>query len=164
MKARNHAHQPRLKRQLFPEDGGFTLVEVLAAMGILVIGLLGIGLALSSSNGLAGGADLGLAAVSRGNSYSTATELAQARLEEIKNGQYTATGPVDQITLTNFGPEAYGDIAGYAGFRRTVTIQNGTPAAGMKTISVQVFFTPQYQTRRGSEEVVQVSTIIAQRP
>ncbi len=151
-------------RQLFAGDGGFTLVEVLAAMAILMIGLLGVGLALSSSSGVAGGADFGIAAVSRANSYSTATELAQARLEEVKNGQYTSTGSVDQITSANFQNEAYGAIAGYPGFRRAVTIQAATPAAGMKTISVQVFFTPQYQTRRGSEESVQVSTLIAQRP
>ena len=69
-----------------------------------------------------------------------------------------------KITSANFPAEAYGAIAGYARFRRTVTIQDSTPAAGMKTISVQVFFTPQYQTRRGSEEAVQVSTLIAQRP
>ena len=147
-------------------NGGFTLVEVLAAMAILTIGVLGIGLALSASNGIAGGTDFGLAAVSRANSYSTATELAQAKLEEVKNSQYclrcsSVGGPADQITSTNFGPEAYGDIGGYPGFRRAVTIQN---VAGTKTITVQVFFTPQYQTRRGREEVVQVSTIIAQRP
>ena len=163
MKA-NSADQPRLIRQLLPQDQGFTLVEVLVAMAVLMVGILGVALAFQPSSGTAGGADFGIAAVSRANSYSTATELAQARLEEVKNGRYTSTGPVDQITSANFPAEAYGAIAGYAGFRRTVTIQNGTPAAGMKTISVQVFFTPQYQTRRGSEEAVQVSTLIAQRP
>ena len=143
-------------------EGGFTLPEVLVAMFLLTISFLGLGLAISSSSGISGGADFGTAAISRTNFYSTATELAQARLEEVKNATYNSG--TDQITSANFPNQAYGAIAGYSGFRRTVTIQNGTPAAAMKTIAVQVFFRPQYATRVGPEESVQVVTIIAQRP
>lgn len=139
-----------------PWEGGFTFIEVLVAISLLMIAIVGVGLALS------GGGDFGVAAVSRANSYSTATELAQARIEEIKNATYNSG--TDQITTANFPNEAYGAIAGYSGFRRTVTIQNATPGAGMKTIAVQVFFIPQYGARMGQEENVQVVTIIAQRP
>ena len=144
-------------------EGGFTLPEVLVATSLLTISFLGLGLAISSSSGISGGADFGTAAISRTNFYSTATELAQARLEEIKGATYNSG--TDQITKANLPDQAYGAIgAGYSGFRRTVTIQNGTPAAAMKTIAVQVFFRPQYATRIGPEESVQVVTIIAQRP
>jgi prepilin-type N-terminal cleavage/methylation domain-containing protein len=154
----------RLMLDVVHREAGFTLVEVLVAVGLLTIGILGVGLALSASGGIASGGSVGLAAVSRSNSYSTATQLAQARLEEIKNAIYSKTGPTDEITTANFPDDAYGAIAGYSGFRRTVSIQDATPAAAMKTITVQVFFTPQYGTRIGSEENVQVATIIAQRP
>lgn len=157
----------RLMLDVVHRAEGFTLVEVLVAIGLLSIGILGIGLALSASGGIASDDNIGLAAVSRANSYSTATELAQARLEEIKNATYTSV--TDQITTANFPDEAYGAIAGYSGFRRTATIQNATPPATppdgvMKTITVQVFFRPQYGTRIGQEESVQVVTIIARRP
>ncbi len=145
-------------------EAGFTLVEVLVAVGLLTVGILGIGLALSTSSGIASGDSAGLAAVSRSNSYSTATELAQDRLEQMKNATYnTAT---DQITAANFPNEAYGSIAGYSGFRRTVSIVPDVPDPNSKTktLTVQVFFTPQYGTRIGSEESVQVVTLIARRP
>ena len=154
----------RLMLAVVRREAGFTLVEVLVAISLLMIGILGIGLALSASGGLASGDNVGIAAVSRANSYSTATELAQDRLEQIKNATYKANPLTDEITAANFPAEAYGSIAGYTGFRRTVSIQDATPAAAMKTVTVQVFFTPQYGTRIGTEENVQVATIIAQRP
>ena len=154
----------RLMRAVVHQEAGFTLVEVLVSIGLLTIGILGVGLALAASGGIASSDNVGLAAVSRANSYSTATELAQDRLEQIKNATYKANPLTDEITAANFPAEAYGSIAGYTGFRRTVSIQDATPAAAMKTITVQVFFTPQYGTRIGTEENVQVATIIAQRP
>ena len=140
---------------------GFTLAEVLVAVGLLLIGVLGLGLVMSSSGGIAGGADTGLAAVGRANFYSTATELAQARLEEVKNAAYNSG--TDQLVSGNFPPEAYGSIAGYAGFRRTVSIVPD-PLNPFKTIIVQVYFTPPYATKIGTEESVQVASIIAKRP
>lgn len=153
----------RLMRHPFPQEGGFTLLEVLVALGVLTIALLGVAAALSSG-GLSMGADFGVAAISRGNSYSTAMELAQARIEEIKNATYTVA--TDQIINANFPDEGYGAIAGSPGFRRTVTITPGTPPPPgvMKTITVRVFFRPQYQSQMGQEESVLLATVIARRP
>lgn len=139
---------------------GFTLPEVLLAIALLTIAIVGMGAVLSG--GLSFGTDFGLAAVTRGNYLSTATMLAQARLEEIKNAQYTTA--VDEITGVNFPDESYGAIAGYPSFRRAVTIQNGVPTAGLKTTGVDVFFRPPREWGLGSEENVRLVTVIAQRP
>lgn len=144
-------------------EGGFTLIEVMVAIALLTIGILGIAATVGvQSRGVASGVAFGQAAVSRANSIATATMLAQARLEEIKNAQYTASA--DQITTANFPDEAYGAISGYTGYRRTVAIASSTPVAGAKTITVQVFFQPLLETGIGQEEGVNLTTIIAQRP
>ena len=148
-----------LRPPAFLGEGGFTLVEVLVAIAILVVGIVAVAVATGSNSGLP--------AISRSNSISTAIFLAQERLEQIRNAQYTATPPpagVDQITTANFPNEAYGAIAGFPGFRRTVTMQNGVPAPATKTITVQVFFQPVRERGIGPEESVAVATIIAQRP
>jgi len=141
-------------------DKGFTLMEVLVAIAILAVGIMAVAVATGSNSGAP--------AISRSSSISTATFLAQERLEQIKNALYTASPPpagVDQITTANFPSEGYGAIAGFSGFRRTVTIQPGVPAPGtMKTITVEVFFQPVRERGLGPEESVRVTTIIAQRP
>ncbi|MFQ5899103.1 MAG: prepilin-type N-terminal cleavage/methylation domain-containing protein [Candidatus Methylomirabilia bacterium] len=144
-------------------ERGFTLVEVLIAIGLLTVGVVGIvGLVGVQSGGAARGVSFGQAAITRSNALSSATMLAQARLEQIKNARYTAAQ--DDITSANFPDEAYGDIAGYPNHRRTVTIQDGVPAAGMKTLTVDVFFRPLQETGIGQEEQVRLITMIAQRP
>lgn len=146
-------------------DRGFTLTEVLVALALLTVGIIGVGAALTAqTSGLSSGAAVGLAAVSRANYSSTATMLAQERIEQMKVSTYSATGPVDQITAANFPDEAYGGIGGYPNFRRTVTIQNATPAANMKTVTVNVFYRPPTDLGTLTEESVQLMTIIAQRP
>lgn len=150
---------PGFRHRAFLGEGGFTLIEVMVAIAILVIGIVAVGVVIGSNSGLP--------AISRSNSISTATMLAQERLEQIRNVQYTASPPpagVDQITTANFPNEGYGAIAGFPDFRRTVTIQNGVPAAATKTITVQVFFQPVRESGIGPEESVAVATIIAQRP
>lgn len=146
------------------DERGFTLAESLVAIALLTIAVVGVGGALAvQSGGLARGTAVGLAAVSRANYVGTATLLAQERLEQVKNAQYTATPNIDQITAANFPNEAYGAIAGYTNFRRSVTIQTGVPAAATKTVTVQVFYRPPVESGLAQEESVQLTTIVARR-
>lgn len=145
-------------------DRGFTLPEVLVALALLTVGVIGVGTALTAqTSGLSSGAAVGLAAISRANYSSTATMLAQERMEQAKTVTYSATLG-DQLTAAGFPDEAYGTIQNYSSFRRTVTIQGGVPAAGMKTVTVNVFYRPPTNLGTPTEESVQLMTIIAQRP
>lgn len=119
---------------------GFTLLEVLVAIVILTIGLLG-------TAGLTTG-------VIRGNHYSknitSATAAAQTQLESIKSSGYA------NATTTNFP----GDTVTMGGmtFTRTTTVTNSSPAANMKTVSVTVSWTESNNTSRS----VNLQTILAE--
>lgn len=135
------------------------------AMSILTIALAGIGVAVVSQSrgGVVAGTIFGLAAVTRGQYVSTATMLAQAKMEEIKNATYTAS--TDQITTSNFpATEDYGSITNYTLYKRTVTIQADSPASAMKTITVTVYYKPPKESGLLQEENVTLVTIIARRP
>ena len=80
----------------------------------------------------------------------------------MKNAPYTSSS--DLITSAQFPNEAYQTITGYPEYRRSVTIQTDVPAAGLKTVTVQVFFTPPSSRGINPEEGVQVQTILARRP
>jgi prepilin-type N-terminal cleavage/methylation domain-containing protein len=139
-------------------ERGFTLVEILIAIALLTVGVLGVGVVLVAQSGISGGADFGTAVIARGNSYSTAAMLAQSRIEEMKRAGYA------QVTVANFGNEAYGAIATYPAYRRTVGIQDNLPDPGTKTITVDVFFRPQRVGGPSQEESVRLVTILGQHP
>src|SRR5207245_10974482 len=70
---------------------GFALVEILVAMSIISIGLLGLAGAMTvQSGGLSSSIAMGQGAVTRGYYVSTATLLAQDRLEQVKRLTYCA--------------------------------------------------------------------------
>jgi len=116
--------------QVTRRDAGFTLLEVLVAMTIFSIGVLGLAqvqFAASANN-------------VQSRLTSTAASLASDRLEEAIYGP-----SFDAITTGNFPTEEYGAVdAGnprYATFRRTVAIQDSLDIAGrvsMKTVQVRV--------------------------
>ncbi len=160
----------RIRRALFREEG-FTLVEVLIAIALLTIGIVGVGAALVfQAGGLSSASSFGLAAITRANYISTATMLAQERLEQLKGLQYTVGPPaVDQFgpdpIPAGFPDEAIGSIQGFPNFARQVRVQTGFPAAGMKTITVNVFFVPPRDVGLApQQEAVPLVTYIAQRP
>jgi len=99
---------------------GFTLLEILIATVILTIGLLGV-------------AGLTIGTIS-GNLYSrnvtTATVISQDRLEDIQRDGYV------NATTTNFPAGPHNVSMGGVIFSRTTGINNDTPAANMKQVTV----------------------------
>jgi prepilin-type N-terminal cleavage/methylation domain-containing protein len=107
------------------EERGFTLVEILVATVILSVGLLGI----------AGFTT----AVMRGNAFSnrmtTAVMLAQEKMEDVRRVGYSGMPSGDE-TIT----EDYGFIANYAPYKRVTFTDAESPAAGMKRVTVTVYW------------------------
>ena len=104
-------------------NGGFTLIEVLVAMVILSVGLLGTAaliIGIINSNKLS-------------NRISTATVLAQDKMEKIRGVGYDDAEDED-------GTEDYNIIPNYPLYKRITGVVAGNPAAGMKTITVTVFW------------------------
>ena len=98
---------------------GFTLIEVMVAITLLSIGLLGMA-------GLTVG-------ITRGNRLSsevtTATALAQAKMEDIKRVGYSGA---------TSSAEDYNAISGYPLYKRDTVIDVDTPELGMKTVTITV--------------------------
>ena len=163
---------------------GFTLVEVLIALAILTIAVLGVAAttALQSVGGSAGAVSFGQAAVTRGYYLSTATMLAQDRLEQVKRVQYRCGAPnpcgapdpfapVDANGAPpNFADEPIGTIPVGPGpncpchpnLSRQVRVTGG-PAADTRRVTVTVAFT--LPTSQGANaESMNITTLIAARP
>lgn len=160
--------------QWLRNEQGLTLPEIILAMFVLMVGLMGVAGALvvtNSHSGVAGGVMTGQAAIERGNAMSTAIMLAQARMEEVKRLQYRVGG-TDAIggapgPPAGFTDEGFDTITGYPNFQREVRVIDATPAANSKTVSVTV--TARFAGARASEgamstERITLRTIIAARP
>jgi len=105
----------------YKSNNGFTLIEVLIAITVFSVGLLGI---TSLTIGIIKGNKFS-------NNLATATTLAQDRMEEIVGAGYTSASGKD---------EAYGNIADYPPYRRTTVIDNNKPSMDMKTVTVTVYW------------------------
>ncbi|MCF8131416.1 MAG: prepilin-type N-terminal cleavage/methylation domain-containing protein [Deltaproteobacteria bacterium] len=114
--------KPKQERQTVPivSVKGFTLIELLIAIVILSVGLLGMATLTGSivrNNKLS-------------NDLTTATTLAQDKLEDIRaDGYASAVSETKTACATPFSE-----------YQREVTVNNGTPAAGMKQITVKVYW------------------------
>ena len=106
------------------EDNGFTLLEVLIAMVILAIGLLGAAAMQVSAIG--------------GNAYgmklTEATERIENKLEMLNNVFY------DEIVNEDEGPDA-------DGFTRQTIVLDDTPMENTKTVEVRVSWTDNTGTK-----------------
>lgn len=69
------------------DDTGMTLVEVIVALGVITVGLLALIATMPFSTSI----------IAESNLKTTATFLAQQRLERIKNAQWTAAPPADTL-------------------------------------------------------------------
>jgi prepilin-type N-terminal cleavage/methylation domain-containing protein len=143
---------------------GFTLIEALVALVILTIAVLGISVAVGvQSGGTAKSLSFGLGAISRAGSLSTATFLAQDRLEQVKRVQYKV-GAADPFAPGN-PPPGFADespVNGFPNFNRQVRVVAG-PAAATRRVTVTVFFNASGDDGIHQESVA-VSTLMAARP
>lgn len=99
---------------------GFSLIEVMIALVILSVGLLG----LAGMQGTAINGNL------HGNTITQATALAQATIEQIRNTAY------DNIDTTTF-PDAESRVDESI-YERTITIEDDVPLNELKRITVTV--------------------------
>ena len=124
------------------EHAGFTLIEVLVGVLVLMFGLLGTA-ALTAQ-------------IVRGNFYSknltSATAIAQSQLEAVQNKGYAGA------TTTNFPSAAQIVSMGGVSFSRTTTIVDNDPASNMKRIAVAVVWTE----NNGVGRSITLQTIVAQ--
>jgi type IV pilus assembly protein PilV len=131
-----------LKRGITRSRNAFTLIEVLVAIVILSVGLLGTA-----------GLTIGIV---RGNFFSqnitSATVIAKTQLEAVQNSGYT------NANTTNFPSSAVTVSMGGASFSRTTTITDNSPAANMKTLSVTV----NWNEANNAARSVTLQTILAQ--
>jgi len=127
MKSETHKTDHRASA-LSDSKGGFTLIEVLMAMVIVSIGLLGTAVLT-----------MGIMGSNKSSSaVTTATTLAQGELEEIRNEGFD-TSPAVGAADSDSG---YGTISGYASFRRVVSAASvgSLPSTDTKAVTVTVYW------------------------
>ena len=122
------------------KNSGFTLPEVLIAIVVLMIGLLGVaGLTVT---------------VIRGNVFSkqmtTAVTLASDQMERIKMLGFAGTVSTDTITT-----EDYGSLPDFSPYKRTTSFAVHNPILGMKMVTVTVFWD-------ADEHKVELRTMLAE--
>jgi prepilin-type N-terminal cleavage/methylation domain-containing protein len=134
-----------------PEQGanGFTLIEVLLAAAVIAVAMVAVG----------GGLSYGLAGIEAGKQQTTATFLAEQRLEQIRAATYP------NVTAANFPAEGYGTIPNAPTYRRAVTItDNPAGVANTKRVEVSVFYRPVMAFGvLAAEREVRLSTLITDR-
>jgi len=124
--------QGKLKRQ-----DGFTLLEVIVAISILMTGLLAVGMMQVSAiygNSLA-------------RKITTGTSIAEDKIDELLSLQYTLLSTHDDLTEGNHPDAPTADAAGYT---TTWTIVNNSPFANTKTITVTVTWKDKWITKSTS--------------
>jgi prepilin-type N-terminal cleavage/methylation domain-containing protein len=121
------------------KSDGLTLIENLIAMAIFALGMLGI-------------ASLTLT-ITGGRTFSqrmtTATMLAQDKLEDVQKAVYTAIASERETIVA----------ADNVPYERILEVSEGLPGADMKTVAIVVV----WQARGARQHRVTLSTIIADR-
>ena len=104
-------------------DGGFTVVELLAALLIFGVGLVALAQVLPR----------GMETRDRGRRITVATQLAREQVETLRSVPY------DHADL-NAGTHVDEEVLFDGHYRRRWTVQNDTPIPEMKRIEVRVSF------------------------
>jgi len=108
---------------------GFTLIEVLIAIVILSVGLLGMA---SLTVGIIKGNKVS-------NGLTMATTCAQDKLEVFQRLGYTGI-PTTNTTETEPYNSTSTDMSGYENYKRVTVTTIDSPAANMKTVTVTVYW------------------------
>ena len=146
-------------RRASRSPGGFTVVELLAAVFVIAVGLVAVCAGFATA----------IQGVETGRQQTTATFLAEQRLEQIRA---TALGdPLGacmgffNITAACFPAQAYGTIASAPGYRSTVAITDYAVAGNVvrKRVDVEVFYQPivAWGVLVTAERSVRLSTLVA---
>jgi prepilin-type N-terminal cleavage/methylation domain-containing protein len=161
-------------------EDGLTLVEVLLAVAIIAVALVGLGTIVPVS----------ISAIQDGGQLSTATFLAEQMVERARAATWTAIPPVDCLGLSAgdtaplpggtgcpdgstsvFADETAG-VSGYPSYRRSVRIHScataecaGATTPTMRRVEVSVAYTP--MTGAGgvspSPRTVRLTWLVAQK-
>ena len=117
---------------------GFTLIEMLVALVVLSIGLLGMSRATVAM----------LTVQTENQRLAHASALLQDRMETLKHSGYKGAATVSST-------EAYGTIPQYSTYKRVTSVAVNTPAANMKTVTVTVSW-------QNDKHTLSASTILAE--
>jgi prepilin-type N-terminal cleavage/methylation domain-containing protein len=128
----------------FRKDSGFTLLEVLVALTLLSVGLLGTAMLTTG--------------IIRGNFFSknvtSATAVAQSTIEGAQRVGYTAVNTY-AADSTKVPPTV---SMGGVSFSQSASVTNNSPATNMKTISVTV----SWNEANNASRSVTLQTILSQ--
>ena len=124
------------------QRSGFTLIEVLIALVLISLGLMGLyTMVIGTIHGN-----------TFSRNYMTATVLAQDQIERIVQADYTT------VVAANYPAQDYNTMVGYEHFRRTVTIDVDVPEVNVKTVRAIV----SWRNVSGNTRNITLSTIITQ--
>jgi prepilin-type N-terminal cleavage/methylation domain-containing protein len=133
-------------------DAGLSLIELMVALLLLAVALMGLAAAFAPSR----------MAIQAGDQATTATFLARRVLEDMRNRAYDLDSDELVNGLTFPATTPYGGITldgiPYPGYRRTITIVHNAPEVGTKTVTVSVF----YRNSSGAEQPVTLTIIFTQ--
>ena len=167
-----------------PHVDGFTLLEVVVSMLLLAVGLAGAATVVSTQlrGGLAAAATGGLGAINRSNAISTATMLAQEKIEQLKHdAQWRGSGsplPAIGSSVLSASTSCSGTVSGntctethvvnFDTYSRTTTVTTNlslpASSATSRTVTVDVVYKAAGEVGTTLGGKVTLATIIAQRP